>query len=129
MIDLSIIIPVYNEEVNIPKLLGRLTSVIDQLHLNSEFIFVNDGSRDRTIDVIKQFAAKNTSVKYIDFSRNFGHQVAVSAGLDNCSGNAVVIIDADLQDPPELIADMYRKYKDGFEVVYAKRRKKQMLPA
>ena len=125
MIDLSIIIPVYNEEVNIPKLLGRLTSVVDQLHLSAEFIFVNDGSRDRTIDVIKQFAEKNTSVKYIDFSRNYGHQVAVSAGLDNCSGNAVVIIDADLQDPPELIADMYRKYKEGFEVVYAKRRSRQ----
>lgn len=83
---------------------------------------MNDGSRDNSIVLIKALAAKNTFVKYIDFSRNFGHQVAVSAGLDKASGDAIVIIDADLQDPPELIIEMFNKMQNGFDVVYAKRR-------
>lgn len=91
---------------------------------NFEMIFVNDGSRDNSISLVKELAAKNSFVKYIDFSRNFGHQIAVSAGIDYCSGENIVIIDADLQDPPELIPTMFNKMKEGFEVVYARRRKR-----
>ena len=121
MTDLSIIIPVYNEEPNIKTLLSRLHGVLDKMQIKVELLFVNDGSTDNTIHLIKESAVADASVKYIDFSRNFGHQVAVSAGLDHCSGKAVVIIDADLQDPPELIETLYKKYKEGFEVVYARR--------
>lgn len=119
---LSVIIPIYNEEGNIPSLFERLNSVISNIDVEKEFVFVNDGSRDNSISLIKQLADKHPFVKYIDFSRNFGHQVAVSAGLDKSSGDAVVIIDADLQDPPELINDLYQKLNTGFDVVYAKRR-------
>jgi dolichol-phosphate mannosyltransferase len=120
--DLSIIIPIYNEEGNINLLYERLKKVADGLQVSYEMIFVNDGSRDNSILLIKQLAQKDSSVKYINCARNFGHQVAVTAGLDNTKGNAVAIIDADLQDPPELIAEMYKKMQEGFEVVYAKRR-------
>ncbi len=123
--DISIIIPVYNEEKNIQLLYERLTSVMQKMGVVYEFVFVNDGSRDRSIDLIKQLSKNHAEVKYIDFSRNFGHQIAVSAGLDGAVGNAVVIIDADLQDPPELIAEMYAKMKSGYEVVYAKRRRRK----
>lgn len=119
---LSVIIPIYNEEGNIPALFERLNSVVSKMEVDKEFLFVNDGSRDNSIALIKTLASKNAFVKYIDFSRNFGHQVAVSAGLDKASGEAIVIIDADLQDPPELIAEMYAKMQNGFDVVYAKRR-------
>lgn len=119
---LSVIIPIYNEEGNIPALFERLNSVVSKMDVEPEFLFVNDGSRDNSIALIKALAAKNTFVKYIDFSRNFGHQVAVSAGLDKASGDAIVIIDADLQDPPELIIEMFGKMQNGFDVVYAKRR-------
>lgn len=119
---LSVIIPIYNEEGNIPDLFERLNSVVSKMEVEKEFLFVNDGSRDNSIALIKALAAKNTFVKYIDFSRNFGHQVAVSAGLDKASGDAIVIIDADLQDPPELIIEMFEKMQIGFDVVYAKRR-------
>lgn len=119
---LSVIIPIYNEEGNIPALFERLNSVVSKMDVEPEFLFVNDGSRDNSISLIKTLAAKNTFVKYIDFSRNFGHQVAVSAGLDKASGDAIVIIDADLQDPPELIIEMFNKMQSGFDVVYAKRR-------
>lgn len=119
---LSVIIPIYNEEGNIPALFERLNSVVSKMEVEPEFLFINDGSRDNSIALIKALAAKNTFVKYIDFSRNFGHQVAVSAGLDKASGDAIVIIDADLQDPPELIIEMFNKMQNGFDVVYAKRR-------
>lgn len=122
MIQLSIIIPIYNEEANIPPLYERLKKVVSAISPAHEFIFVNDGSRDRSIELLRDLAAKDSTVKYINFSRNFGHQIAVTAGLDHTKGEAVVIIDADLQDPPELIAEMVAKMKDGYEVVYAKRR-------
>lgn len=122
MKELSVIVPVFNEEGNIRLLFDRLKSVVDRLNVDVEYIFVNDGSSDTSMKLIKSIAAQNPSVRYIDFSRNFGHQVAVTAGLDYCSGKAIVIIDADLQDPPELIADLHAKWKEGFEVVYAKRR-------
>ena len=118
---LSIIIPIYNEEGNIIILFDRLKSVIEALNADCEFVFVNDGSNDGSMALIKNLSERHSNVRYIDFSRNFGHQIAVTAGLDHCTGNAAVIIDADLQDPPEIIADLYKKWKDGFEVVYAKR--------
>lgn len=124
-VELSVIIPIYNEEANIIFLYERLKKVIVELNVSNEFIFVNDGSQDRSIEIIKQLAQKDNAVKYINFSRNFGHQVAVTAGLDNVSGNAVVIIDADLQDPPELIHELYKKLKEGYEVVYAKRKSRK----
>jgi dolichol-phosphate mannosyltransferase len=122
MPELSVIIPIFNEEANIKILYDRLMHTIQKMQLDGELIFVNDGSRDQSIILIKQLASADRNVKYIDFSRNFGHQIAVSAGLDKASGKAVVIIDADLQDPPELIVDLYNKYKEGYEIVYAKRR-------
>lgn len=125
MKDLSIIIPIYNEEGNIEVLYNRLKQVIDSLNVSAEFVFVNDGSRDHSLQLIKTLAFRVADVRYIDFSRNFGHQVAVSAGLDHCTGKAVIIIDADLQDPPELILELYKKWKEGFEVVYAKRRSRE----
>jgi glycosyltransferase involved in cell wall biosynthesis len=124
-IQLSIIIPIYNEELNIPNLYRRLKPVVDKFELSYELIFVNDGSRDKSILLIKELAASDKSVRYIDFSRNFGHQVAVSAGLDLSKGDAVAIIDADLQDPPELIEELLNKMKEGYDVVYARRRSRK----
>src|SRR6185369_15740419 len=122
---LSVIIQIYNEAENILVLFERLHKSVSQLPVEPEYIFINDGSRDRSIQLIKQLASQYPSVFYVDFSRNFGHQVAVTAGLDSCTGNAIVIIDADLQDPPELIVDLYQKWKEGFEVVYAKRKTRE----
>ncbi|MCR5887961.1 glycosyltransferase family 2 protein [Hymenobacter sp. J193] len=124
-VDLSVIIPIYNEEANIPTLYARLRSVLDPMQLRCEYIFINDGSRDRSLELIQNLAARESDVRYIDFSRNFGHQIAVTAGLDLSLGEAVAIIDADLQDPPELIPQLYQKLLQGFEVVYAKRRSRQ----
>ena len=123
--DISVIIPVFNEEKNIQNLYVRLSQVMQDLNVSYELIFVNDGSKDASIGLIKVLSKKNKEVKYIDFSRNFGHQIAVTAGLDKTSGDAVVIIDADLQDPPELIAEMYQKRKEGFDVIYAKRKNRE----
>ena len=123
--DISVIIPVYNEEDNVQHLYQRLSSVMQELKVSYELIFVNDGSRDNSLALIKLLAKKHTEVKFIDFSRNFGHQVAVTAGLDKTIGNSVVIIDADLQDPPELIGEMYQKWKEGYEVIYAKRKTRE----
>ncbi|NNF01948.1 MAG: glycosyltransferase family 2 protein [Bacteroidia bacterium] len=121
MMDISFVIPVFNESENIQLLLNKLNDISDRLSLRSEIIFVNDGSSDNSIDIIHSLAASNNNVKFIDLSRNFGHQVAVTAGLDHCKGDAVVIMDADLQDPPELVEQLYNKFKEGFDVVYAKR--------
>ncbi|SFC01064.1 dolichol-phosphate mannosyltransferase [Flexibacter flexilis DSM 6793] len=122
---LSIIIPIYNEEANIVTLHRRLDALVKTMKLSEyEFIFINDGSRDRSIQLVKGLAETDKAIKYIDFSRNFGHQIAVTAGLDHAKGNRIAIIDADLQDPPELIIEMFAKMDEGFEVVYAKRRRR-----
>lgn len=123
--DLSVIIPIYNEASNLKLLYERLKQVVEKMSVSYELIFVNDGSKDTSLILIKELAAFDKQVKYIDFSRNFGHQIAVSAGIDKATGNAIVIIDADLQDPPELIAELYQKHKQGFQVVYAKRKKRK----
>lgn len=123
--EISAIVPSYNEEKNVPLIYERLTKVLSQINPNYEIIFINDYSKDNTLSVIKTIAQEDSHVKYISFSRNFGHQIAVSAGLDLCKGNAVVIIDGDLQDPPELILEMYEKYKEGYKVVYARRKTRE----
>lgn len=119
--ELSIIIPIFNEEKGIPELYERLKKAVLQITKNYELIFVNDGSKDHSLFELIKLSEKDTRVFFINFSRNFGHQIAVTAGLDVCSGKATVIIDGDLQDPPELIPEMYKKYQEGNEVVYAKR--------
>lgn len=115
-------IPIYNEEGNIPLLYDRLKGVLDGMKVDWEMMFVNDGSRDKSMELLRELGRRDPRVKYLDFSRNFGHQIAVTAGLDHSIGKAIVIIDADLQDPPELIGDLYARHKEGFEVVYARRR-------
>lgn len=117
----SVIIPCFNEEDNLNELINRLCNSLCNIIDSFEIIFINDGSTDTTLQKIKELALQNPCVKYLSLSRNFGHQIAVSAGLDHCRGEAVVIMDGDLQDPPELIPEMYNKYKEGFDVVYARR--------
>ncbi len=121
VVELSVVIPIYNEELIIDELYKQLSESVSKITSDYELIFVNDGSRDNSFSKISQLAAVDKKVFFINFSRNFGHQIAVTAGIDSCSGNAIVIIDGDLQDPPELIRDMYSKHKEGFEVVYARR--------
>ncbi|RKP45884.1 glycosyltransferase [Cohnella endophytica] len=111
----------YNEEEVIEVTYRRLKTVLDSLGETYEIVFVNDGSRDRTADIVRNLCATDSSVKLVEFSRNFGHQIAVTAGMDHSSGRTVVLIDADLQDPPELIADMVARWREGYDVVYGKR--------
>jgi glycosyltransferase involved in cell wall biosynthesis len=125
MVEFSVIIPIYNEELNIPNLVTRLRPVVEKTGMSYELLFVNDGSKDNSLALIKALAQADEHVRYIDFSRNFGHQVAVTAGIDHCKGNIIAIIDADLQDPPELIEEMIALIKHGNEVVYAKRRSRK----
>jgi dolichol-phosphate mannosyltransferase len=125
MIDLVVVIPVFNEEQNIMLLYNRLVDVVKSLNQTCRFIFVNDGSRDNTLQKLRELSLKDPRVKYIDLSRNFGHQVAVTAGLHFSKGKRVVIIDADLQDPPELIVEMNQKMNEGWNVVYARRKQRK----
>lgn len=111
----------YNEEEVIEVTYRRLKAVLDKLGETYEIVFVNDGSRDKTSDIVKGFCSADSTVKLVEFSRNFGHQIAVTAGMDHSCGRTVVLIDADLQDPPELIADMVAKWREGYDVVYGKR--------
>jgi len=116
-----------NEEDNVKPLYKRLKKTLNQMTPSHEIIFVDDGSSDKTVEEVMSVRGQDDCVKLVSFSRNFGHEMANSAGFRKASGQAVVIIDGDLQDPPELIKDMYDKYKEGFDVVYAKRasRKKE----
>ncbi len=123
---ISVIVPCYNEEEVLHTTHQRLSDVLNALHgYRYELIYVNDGSRDQTLPMLRQIAAGNDHVRVLSFSRNFGHQIAITAGLDYCSGDAAVVIDADLQDPPHLIADMVRAWEQGAEVVYGKRRDRE----
>jgi glycosyltransferase involved in cell wall biosynthesis len=121
-VEISVIIPIYNEEKNISPLYMRVKKVISDISTSHELLFVNDGSADNSLQLIRELAKTDSSVKFINFSRNFGHQIAVTAGIDKCLGKHIVIIDADLQDPPELIVEMQKKMSEGYEVVYARRR-------
>lgn len=122
MPDLSIVIPVYNEESVLHELLARLCIVTEALGVSPEIIFVDDGSTDRTAEIIKTRATADRRIKLVCLSRNFGHQAAVSAGLEHARGTAVVVMDGDLQDPPEIIPKMYALYQRGNDVVYAIRK-------
>lgn len=123
---ISILIPAYNEEAVLDKLFVRLTDLA-RTHKSHdfEFLFVNDGSKDKTLEIIKEYAEKDSRVSYVNFSRNFGKEIAMIAGLDHVRGDATVIIDADLQDPPELIPDMITLWEEGYDDVYAKRRSRE----
>lgn len=124
-VDISVVIPVFNEENNIDLLYSRIVNICNKLKLTYELIFVNDGSFDSSLELIKEISDKDKSVKYIDFSRNFGHQIAITAGMDKAAGKYIVFIDADLQDPPELIEQLYLKAQEGFDVVYTIRRSRK----
>jgi len=119
--ELSIVVPVFNEEESIDLFIATVAPILEAITPRWEILFVNDGSRDATLEVIRAAHAQEPRVRGIDFSRNFGKEVALSAGLDFASGRAVVPIDVDLQDPPELIADMVAQWRAGFDVVLAQR--------
>jgi dolichol-phosphate mannosyltransferase len=121
---LSVVIPVYNEEMNIGKLYQRLQNSLQPLNIDWEVVYINDGSKDRSLLVLQGLAETEHHVKYIDFSRNFGHQLAITAGIEHARGEWIVIMDGDGQDPPELLPDLLSKAQEGFEVVYARRRKR-----
>ena len=117
----SVIVPAYNEEIVIKSFYQKISSVLDSQPLDAEIIFVNDGSTDSTLEILLQLKELDFRIIIVDLSRNFGKEIAMTAGLDCCKGDAVVIIDADLQDPPELIPELILKWQAGYDVVYAKR--------
>lgn len=117
----SIVAPIYNEEGNIPRLYDRVKEVMDSTGESWELVLVNDGSRDNSFKEMTEASQADSRVKIVNFARNFGHQIAVTAGIDFAKGHAVVLIDADLQDPPEVILEMIERWKAGYDVVYAVR--------
>lgn len=121
----SIIAPVFNESESLPELQKRITEVMTQTGEEWELVLVDDGSTDGSTGTIRAMAKADSHIRPVIFARNFGHQIAVTAGLDYCRGDAVVIIDADLQDPPEMILEMIKKWKEGYEVVYAVRAERE----
>jgi dolichol-phosphate mannosyltransferase len=121
----SIIAPIFNEKDNLPELQRRVTEVMDSTSEPWELVLVDDGSTDGSTEIIREMAKTDKHIRPIIFARNFGHQIAITAGWDHARGDAVVIIDADLQDPPELILEMSKKWKEGYEVVYAVRTERE----
>ncbi|WP_348244895.1 glycosyltransferase family 2 protein [Leptolyngbya sp. DQ-M1] len=117
----SLVIPVYNEEATIPALYDRVSAVMNQLDDVVELILINDGSKDRSLHLIRELHNQDSRVCYLSLARNFGHQIAVTAGLNYARGRVVVILDADLQDPPELIPELINQWRQGYQVVYAQR--------
>ena len=120
----SLVLPIYNEEEVIPELHTRLQEFLTQLALPAEVVFVNDGSRDKSMEMLRGIAADEPRYSVVSFARNFGHQRAITAGVDFARGKAVVVMDADLQDPPEVVLEMVAKWREGFDVVYGRRRKR-----
>lgn len=123
--DLSVVVPVFNEENVLNEFYSRLKTVLQKLALKSEIIFVDDGSKDASAEILNDIKKSDPSVKILRFSRNFGHQIAIKAGIDHALGDAVVTIDADLQDPPEAIGEMIAEWRKGHDVVYAVRAKRE----
>jgi dolichol-phosphate mannosyltransferase len=121
---LSVVVPVYNEELVIAEFVSRAQTVLKNLGCSYELIFVNDGSKDKTLDILKTEKNTHPNIRIISLSRNFGHQAALTAGTDHARGDAVVIIDSDLQDPPELIPELVKKWREGFDIVDAKRKRR-----
>ena len=123
---ISVIVPMYYEEKIVSECYNRLSSVLKNIeNYEYEIIFINDGSKDKTLEMLVELSKNDRNVKVISFSRNFGHQAAVTAGLQYVTGDAIVIIDSDLQDPPELIPDMLKLWEDGNDVIYGKRQKRR----
>lgn len=122
---LSIIVPLYNEEAVLPLLVARLDELVGGLNCDAEVLLVDDGSRDRTLALARETAARDPKYRVLSFSRNFGHQAAITAGLDFADGDAVVIMDADLQDPPEIIGRMLELFREGYDVVSAQRESRE----
>jgi glycosyltransferase involved in cell wall biosynthesis len=122
---LTLVLPIYNEEEVIPILHGRLQGFLGTLGVDVEVLFVNDGSKDKSLPLLRELAAKDTRYRVLSFSRNFGHQSAITAGVDYARGRAVVVMDADLQDPPEVVVEMLARWRDGYDVVYGKRRSRE----
>ena len=122
---ISVVVPMYNEEEVMAESYKRLAAVMDTCEYEYELVFINDGSKDKTMEIMGEVAKKDNRVKLINFSRNFGHQIAISAGIDYAKGDAVIIIDADLQDPPEVMLEMIKKWEEGYDVVYGKRLKRK----
>ncbi|MDJ0682930.1 MAG: glycosyltransferase family 2 protein [Xenococcaceae cyanobacterium MO_167.B52] len=124
-IEISVVVPLYNEEENIDYLFTRLLSVLDKLETSYEIVCVNDGSKDNTLKRLVDHHNQNPVIKVINLSRNFGKEIALTAGIDYANGAAIIPIDADLQDPPELIEELVAKWREGYDVVYATRRSRQ----
>ena len=123
---ISIIIPAYNEQESLPMLYERLNKLMSEVpNYEFEVLFVNDGSKDKTIEIIKELREKDKRICYVDFARNFGKEIAMLAGLDYCKGDAVIFMDADLQDPPELIPELIKYWEEGYDDVYARRRSRK----
>ena len=122
---ISVVLPVFNEARILPTLYTRLRGVLQTLNEPYEILFVNDGSRDESLSCLRSLSATDATIKIISLSRNFGHQTAITCGLDHANGDAVILMDADLQDPPELITQLIEKWRDGYDVVYAVREKRQ----
>jgi polyisoprenyl-phosphate glycosyltransferase len=120
-LEVSVVIPVYNEEHTLPLLLQRLYAVLGGLGQPWELLFVDDGSRDGSLELLREAQAQHAEIRVVELSRNFGKEVAVSAGLDHARGRAVIVMDADLQDPPELIPELLDKWREGYDAVYATR--------
>ena len=117
----SLVLPIYNEEEVLPLLLARLDTLLAGLDAPTEVIFVDDGSKDRSAALLRDVVAHNPAFRFLSLSRNFGHQIAITAGMDVAKGEAIIVMDADLQDPPEVIHEMIARWREGFQVVYAKR--------
>ena len=125
---ISIVIPAYNEEENIPVLLQRIADVLNPLPYQYEVIVVDDGGKDGTLATVKKMAQHNKHLFYIEFSRNFGHQAALKAGLDSAKGDCVISLDADMQHPPEMFVEMIVKWEEGYDIVYTRRQEDKKLP-
>lgn len=121
----SLILPIFNEEAVLPLLVRRLRQLVEKMDGATEVIFVDDGSRDTSAIFLRGLAASEPGMRLIELSRNFGHQIAITAGMDAAQGEAVIVMDADLQDPPEVVLDLIAKWKEGYEIVYARRIKRE----
>lgn len=124
----SVVIPAFNEAESLVVIIDRLEKVFSNTNYDVEFILVDDGSKDKTLSILKNMVKVKANLFYIEFSRNFGHQLALKAGLDKANGNCVISLDADLQHPPELILDMLAKWEEGYDVVYTRRQEDKTLP-
>lgn len=121
----SLVVPIYNEEAVLPRLLHRLDRLLERLDAPTEVILVDDGSRDISGLMAAARAQDNPAYRYVGLSRNFGHQIAITAGMDRAQGDAIIVMDADLQDPPEVVLELIAKWREGFEIVYAKRKARE----